>query len=201
MRIYTPAPPEGGEWLTLQDSDPDQWEALSVLSGPVGSAWQAPQMSFIRQQEDGSPRRYSDCPWCLHSMLIVRDRALASLRPVLERYGEILPLRCDEPVSLFNATTILDALDEERSAIVRFDDGDLLAIERHVFRPDVIGNSEIFKLPVRASSIYLQEPVVRRIGELGLVGLAFDLVWTDEPLAPGETQIEYPGQGTRPPRS
>lgn len=184
MRIYTPAPLEGAEWLTLRDSDPDQWETLSVLSGPVGSAWQAPQMSFIRQQEDGTPRQYSDCPWCLHTVLIVRDRALTSLRPLLERYGEILPLRCDEPVSLFNATTILDALDEERSEIVRFDDGGLLAIERHVFRPDVIGNCETFKLPGRASRIYLQETVVRRIGELGLVGLAFDLVWTDEGPSP-----------------
>jgi hypothetical protein len=195
MRIYTPAPPEGVEWLTLRDSDPDQWEMLSVLSGPVGSAWQVPQMSFIRQREDGSPRRYSDCPWCLHSVLIVRDRALPSLRPVLGRYGEILPLRCEEPVSLFNATMILDALDEDRSEIVRFDNGDLLEIERHVFRPDVIGNSEVFKLPVRASSIYLQETVVRRIGEIGLVGVAFDLVWTDEAVAPGEAQIEYWGEG------
>lgn len=181
MRIYTPAVVEGFEWITLQDSDPDQWEALFALSGPIGSAWQAPEMSFIRQDEDGRPRQYSDCPWCLHCLLIVRDRALSALRPLLEKYGEILPLRCKEPVSLFNATVILDALDEERSAIARFDNGDLMAIERHAFKPEIIGDTEVFKLPGRASNIYLRDTVVRRIGELGLQGLAFDMVWSDEP--------------------
>lgn len=192
MRIYTPSPLEGGEWITLKDSDPDGWETLFALSGPVGSAWQAPEVSFIREDEDGRPRQYSDCPWCLHSLLIVREPALAALRPLLEKAGEILPLKCEEPVSLFNATTILDALDEERSTIARFDDGELLAIERHVFKPDVIDSNEIFKLPGRNSSIYLQETAVRRIGELGLRGLAFDLAWTDGSVAAGETRIAYP---------
>jgi hypothetical protein len=62
-----------------------------------------------------------------------------------------------------------------------------------VFKPDVIGNNEIFKLPGRASNIYLRETVVRRIGELGLRGLAFDLAWSDETVAPAESRIEYPG--------
>jgi hypothetical protein len=192
MIIYVPAALEGVEWITLQNPDPDQWETLFGLSGPVGSGWRAPQVSFIRQHEDGIARQYSDCPWCLHTVLVIRDRALCSLLPVLERYGEILPLQCEEPVSLFNATTIVDALDEERSTIARFTDGEVLAIEHHVFRPDAIGNAEIFKLPGRASNIYLRETVVRRVGELGLLGLAFDMVWTDEAVAPSELQIAYP---------
>ena len=192
MRIYTPAVLEGFEWVTLQDPDPDGWERLFAFGGPVGSAWATPQVSFIRQDEDGRPRQYSDCPWCLHTVLIVRERALTALRPLLERYGEILPLHCPEPVWLFNATTILDALDEERSAIARFDDGALMAIEQHVFRPEIIGENEVFKLPGRASSIYLCETAVRRIEELGLRGLAFDTVWTDEPVAQTELKGKRP---------
>ena len=194
MRIYTPAVLDGMEWLTLLHDDPDQWETFYALCEPIGAAWRAPQMEFIRQHEDGQRRQYSDCPWCLHTLLIVRDEVLASLRPLLVPYGEILPLRCEEPVWLFNATTIIDALDEERSTIARFDDGGLLAIERHVFRRDMIGDIEVFKLPGRASSIYLRETVVRRVGELGLSGLAFDMVWSDEAVAPGELRIEYPGR-------
>jgi hypothetical protein len=39
-----------------------------------------------------------------------------------------------------NATTVLDALDEGRSEITRFDDGGILNIDRCVFRPEAIGN-------------------------------------------------------------
>ncbi|WP_447407700.1 hypothetical protein, partial [Clostridium perfringens] len=67
-------------------------------------------MSFIREDDRGRPRQKSDCPWCLHTMLVVRNPALSFLRPVLESYGEFLPFKCEEPVSLFNATIILDAL-------------------------------------------------------------------------------------------
>jgi hypothetical protein len=194
MKIYIPAPLEGAEWVTLHDPDPEQWEMLFALQGAVGPGWRAPRMSFIRQFEDGALRQYSDCPWCLHNVLVVRDRALSWLLPVLQRYGEILPLQCDEPVSLFNATTIVDALDEERSTIARFDSGEVLAIERHVFGPDAIGGVEIFKLPGRGSNIYLQETVVRQAGELGLVGLAFEMVWSDETVARSDLRVEYPGR-------
>jgi hypothetical protein len=128
-------------------------------------------------------------------MLVVRERAMRLLMPLLQAYGEILPLQSDEPISLFNATTIVAGLDEERSTIARFDSGEVLAIERHVFRPDAIGSVEIFRLPGRGSNIYLHQSVVRHIGALGLVGLAFDMVWTDETVASGDLRVEYPGNG------
>jgi hypothetical protein len=192
MRIYIPAVVEGAEWISLRD--PDQWETFYALCGPVGSDWQAPQMQFIEEQEDLTARQYSDFPWCLHTVLVVRDRALPLLRPMLEQYGEVLPLLCEDPVWLFNATKIIDALDEERSTIARFTDGAVLAIEKHAFHSDAIGDAEIFRLPGRASNIYVRETVVRRIGELGLAGTAFDLVWADEDVPPGEQRIEYPGR-------
>jgi hypothetical protein len=194
MKIYTLAPLEGAEWITLHDPEPDEWERLFALQGPVGPAWRAPRMSFIRQQEDGSARQYSDCPWCLDTVIVIRDRALPSLQPILQRYGEIVPVPCEEPVYLFNVTSIVDGLDEHRSTIARFDSGEVMAIERHVFKPDAIGNAAIFKLPGRASSIYLRETVVHRVGELGRVGLAFDMVWSDEAVTDAELRIEYPGR-------
>ncbi|MGT2468371.1 hypothetical protein ACVOMV_31910 [Mesorhizobium atlanticum] len=46
---------------------------------------------------------------------------------------------------------MIDALDEARSRIVRFDDGDILAIESYAFDAEKIGTAELFKLPMRAS--------------------------------------------------
>ncbi|RUY05075.1 DUF1629 domain-containing protein, partial [Mesorhizobium sp. M7A.F.Ca.CA.004.04.1.1] len=151
---------------------------------------------ILCEHDDGTLRQYSDFPWLGEHVLILRARALKLLRPTLEPYGEFLPLRADEAISLFNVTTVIDALDEERSKIVRFDDGGIMVIESLVLRADAIGGTETFKLPeradgVRISDIYLQETIVRRIGELGLKGIAFNLVWSDEPA--GQGRIEYPG--------
>ena len=65
MKIYVPAVMGSAEWVTLRDSD--QWESLFALSGPVGSVWRVPEMEFIEDQEDLTPRQYSDFPWCLHN--------------------------------------------------------------------------------------------------------------------------------------
>jgi len=206
MRIYVPEVVEGQEWILCRYAD--DYDLFNQLGGRQQSGWDPPQMYFLREKEDGAGRRYSDFPWHGEHVLILRSRALELLRPDLEPYGEFLPLRADETVSLFNVTTVVDALDEERSQIVRFDDGGVLTIEKHVFRPDAIGDAQIFKLPerhdgVRVSSIYLQETIVRRIGELGLKGVAFDMVWSDEDIRAGEeTSVEYPcGEPISVPRS
>jgi hypothetical protein len=62
-----------------------------------------------------------------------------------------------EDVWLFNVTTVLGSLDKEKLSIVYFDDGDILDIERYVFKKEIIGTAEIFKLPRRASSVYATE--------------------------------------------
>ena len=57
------------------------------------------------------------------------------------------------------------------------DDGSILAIERHVFDARGIGASEMFKLPMRASSIYVTDRFVERVQNAGLRGVAFEMVW------------------------
>ncbi|RWC40414.1 MAG: hypothetical protein EOS55_27760 [Mesorhizobium sp.] len=202
MKIYVLSVVEGQEWVLPRQAD--DYELFAALGGQRQTGWHAPRMEFLREQEDGSPRQHSDFPWLGEEVLILRARALELLKPTLEPYGEFLPLRSDEAISLFNVTTVVDALDEERSKLVRFDDGGIMMIESTVLRPDAIGDAEIFKLPeradgVRVSSIYLQESIVRRIGELGLKGIAFAMVWSDEPV--GQDRIEYPGVEKRPPIS
>jgi hypothetical protein len=196
MKIYVLNVAEGQEWvLPIQADD---YQQFASLCGQKQTRWHPPRLEILREHDDGTLRQYSDFPWLGEHVLILRARALKLLRPTLEPYGEFLPLRSDEPVSLFNVTTVIDALDEEHSKIVRFDDGGIMVIESLVLRPDAIGGAEIFKLPeradgVRISDIYLQETIVRRIGELGLKGIAFNMVWSDEPV--GQGRIEYPSVG------
>jgi hypothetical protein len=137
-------------------------------------------MDLLTEDDEGIPRGYSDFPWYGSHVLILRSDAAEGLRDIMRPYGEFLPLKGGNGLELFNATTVLDALDEGRSEIIRFDDGDILNIERYVFHQEVIGNSLIFKLPYRASNLYMQAGFIEQINGMGLYGIGFALVWSDE---------------------
>lgn len=182
MRVYRLDVAERQQWI-LPTEDED-FERFFALDGTPVRDWSPPRMEFLDVDGNGEPRCYSDFPWLGSHAPIVRERARDRLTPLLLRYGEFLPLDCDEPVWLFNVTHVIDALDEEASAIVRFDDGDILDIERFVFRSEAIGEALVFKLPMRASCTFVTAPLVSRIGSLGLEGVRFELLWTAEP--PGD---------------
>jgi hypothetical protein len=146
-------------------------------------------MEFLEVNENGTRLTYSDFPWLGAHAPILREPAVTVLGPILETYGQVMPLE-GAPVWLFNVTRVLPALDEQRSKIVRFDDGDILTIEEHVFLADEIGGTEIFKLPGRASATLVTRRFVDRVRDAGLRGVCFELLWSDEDRAGPET-IEF----------
>ena len=103
------------------------------------------------------------------------------LKPLLSEYGEILPLTCKESeLWIFNPTRKLEALDEKKSTVQRFDNGRIFMIERYVFHADVVWGAHIFKIPqLRASPIFVSQHVVDAWKTAGLTGLDFDRVWTE----------------------
>lgn len=178
MRIYEPTLAEGQEWVlpkVLEDN-----HLLSDLCGQRQFHWAPLGMQLLTQGDDGTPLTYSDFPWYGSHVFILRARAADGLRDTMRPYGEFLSLQGDDGLELFNATTVLDALDEDQSRIIRFDNGDILNIERYVFRQEAIGNSLIFKLPYRASNLYMQAAFVEQISAMELCGIGFELVWSDE---------------------
>jgi hypothetical protein len=178
MKVYELSLAEGQEWAmpkVLEDN-----HVLSDLRGQRQLHWIPIGMDLLTEDDEGTPRRYSDFPWYGSHVLILRSDAANGLREIMRPYGEFLPLKGGDGLELFNATTVLDALDEDRSEIIRFDDGDVLTIERYVFRQEAIGNCLIFKLPYRASNLYMQAGFIDQIKDMELCGIGFDLVWSDE---------------------
>jgi hypothetical protein len=100
----------------------------------------AKSSAVLTEDDEGTPRRYSDFPWYGSHVLILRSDAANGLRETMRPSGEFLPLKGGDGLELFNATTVLDALDEDRSEITRFDNGDVLDIERYVFRQEAVRN-------------------------------------------------------------
>ncbi|OQW53159.1 MAG: hypothetical protein A4S14_02190 [Proteobacteria bacterium SG_bin9] len=165
MAVYTFEVGEDQEWIF--PADESDYERFYALDGSVIADWRPPTMRIDREA-----KTYSDLPWLGEHLIFLKKPAAEILRPVLLQYGQLLPVHGEE-VWLFNATTVIDALDHERSQIVTFDDGGILAIERHVFHHDRIGNAEMFKLPMRASAIYVTGPFVERVRRAGLRGVSF----------------------------
>ncbi len=79
---------------------------------------------------------------------------------------------------IYNPTRVLDALDEGASSVMRFDDGRIILIQRHVFRSDVVGESDIFTIPdERVSPTFFSHRFVDSWRASGLKGFEFKLVW------------------------
>ncbi|TIV65603.1 MAG: hypothetical protein E5V86_11465, partial [Mesorhizobium sp.] len=110
---------------------------------------------------------------------LLRRPAVDALAAALRPYGELVALRGEE-VWLLNVTNVIDALDEARSQIVRFDGGDILAIERYAFDAEKIGTAELFKLPMRASPVFVNDVFVERVRKAGLRNVSFEPVWTSD---------------------
>lgn len=180
VSIYQLTVPGGYQWaMPPEPADPELFERFFTLDGSRRPDWQPPAMEILKSGDDGEPLKYSDLPWFLSCAPVLRERAIDRLRQDFEPYGEFLALDCDEPITLFNATNVIDALDEPNSQIVRFDDGSILDIERYAFLPTVIQGHDLFKLPMRASSVFVSDGLIEKLKRTGLVGACFELVWTD----------------------
>ncbi|RWM06134.1 MAG: hypothetical protein EOR72_32185 [Mesorhizobium sp.] len=169
--IHQFAVSEGQEWVL--PADENAYEAFSSLDGRSLEGWEPPVM---RRVEEGE-RLYSDFPWLGEHAPLLRRPAVEALAASLRTYGELVALRGEE-VWLLNATNVIDALDEARSRIVRFDDGDILAIESYAFDAEKIGTAELFKLPMRASPVFVNDVFVERVRKAGLRNVSFEPVWT-----------------------
>lgn len=122
---------------------------------------------------------YSDSPWLGGHALIFRFPVKEALGELLTANGELLPLICSEAdLVVFNATRIIDALNEEESIVSRIDGGKIYRIKRYVFRPEVIDGVDVFKIPnLTVSPTFFSERFVDTWNACGLVGLDFLPVW------------------------
>ncbi|OHV69416.1 hypothetical protein LCM4577_22780 [Mesorhizobium sp. LCM 4577] len=169
--IHQFAVSEGQEWVLPVDDD--AYEAFFGLDGRSLEGRQPPVMRRV----EGGERLSSDFPWLGEHAPLLRRPAVDALADALRPYGELVALRGEE-VWLLNVTHVIDALDEARSQIVRFYDGDILAIERYAFDAEKIGTAEVFKLPMRASPVFVDDVFVERVRKAGLRNVSFEPVWT-----------------------
>ena len=176
MRIYEPEVRPGFEWvLPVHDTD---HEYLWSLDGTSRQAtWRPVPVARLTADEQGNPRAEADLPWLGGHVLVLRPSAVAALGPLLERHGELLPLDCpDAELWLFNTMTVVDALDEDHSELVRFDDGAILAVERYAFHAEAV--APVFKVPqLLRGPLFVSDEFAMALADAGLTGLELTEVW------------------------
>jgi len=166
---------------------------------PRKEMWKAIPMELIHEDQ-GKRLLQSDSPWLGSHALIFRPTAISALGTLLYSNGELLPLLCPEAeLSIFNATHVLDALDQAVSDILRLPTGKLIWIKRHVFRPEVVLGVDVFKITgTEVSQTFVSERFVRTWKSSGLRGLEFQEVWRSSNPDPSsgvethETQVLRP---------
>lgn len=171
--IFKPSGQQDAE-LCHPVGDHTSFELIGLLDGsPRLANWRPVEFKIVK--ENGRRKLHAvDAPWYGNDTLIFKPTVIRALGEYLQRYGEFLPLICkDVEVVLYNPTRVIDALDDEKSDIARFDSGRIMAIDKHVFRPDKIADFDVFKLPMRGSATYVNQRFADRWASHGLTGLDF----------------------------
>lgn len=181
--VYRPSGGEDFEWLLpVNDADYE----LFIFEGlPKAHLWRPIKMRRLKTDIDRRrkpPFKESDFPTCCgDDMLVISQAAKDKIGSYLEKYGELLPLTCDEgDFWVLNVTTLVDAFDVMNSEFLEEPDtGRMLMIHKHVFHPSkLVGQPPIFKLSQKPyGSIYVMDSFVDMIKASGLKGLEFEKVW------------------------
>jgi hypothetical protein len=177
VKVYMLAPIEDFEGIGPVDID--DMKRFRTLDGtPQRDRWTPVRMELISQDAYGGTQKRANVPWMTSTTLFLRDEAIKTAGPILQRYGELLPVDCDgADVVTFNAGQVLDVLDEKRSEIRRFRSGRLMGIDTYVFHGE-IPERAAFKLPQQPRGpIFYTEAVVDELNTLALTGLDWTLVW------------------------
>jgi hypothetical protein len=174
-KLYVPDPAEGFQWL-LPIADGDSLK-LRFDGTPRAASWVPLKVERVSQDVGLFFPEPSDFP--AGCGFVVSRAAKERLGSLLEEAGELLPLDCcDGQFWVLNVTRLLDALNEEKSKVVRSKEtGRILMIHRHSFHPERLG-PELFKLTQDPrGSIYATDTFVNRVKATSLKGLDFKLVW------------------------
>jgi hypothetical protein len=178
MKIYEPDVQESFEWAILE-RDEDHEILYDLGSTAVAERWDPlPARLMTQDPRSGRRRARADLPWLGPHVIVLRDRAIEALRPLLVPFGELLPLLCPEArLALWHVTHVIDALDEERSQVLRYPTSDrIMKIAMHRFKRGVLDPPQAFKIPqMPRGAIFLTDDLVRSIDAFGFKGTTFRL--------------------------
>lgn len=170
----------------LYAADDVCWRCEPEAPRSIGANWSPPTFELVRSDEYRSNLPKSDFPIFTIATMVLSDRAVKRLRPMLLACGEILPIRLSNDHDifyLFNVTRVIEAVDMKRSEFMRLPSGGIMKYERLVFDPTTIPDEAIFFKTTQLgpiTEIFATERAVAAVMEAHLTGYEFRLAGTSE---------------------
>lgn len=160
--------------------DGDEWEKTfrQFDGSPLKFEWKAIETYVSKdfQLSEPQPRPSSDFPGFTSHVPVFSARAVKALREILEKHGELFPLKCpDGEYYAYNVTCVADALDQTKSEFERSpESGRIIWISKTIFRQKALRGKIIFKVPgLELYEVYVTDDFKVRVQMAGLTGFVF----------------------------
>ena len=162
-------------------ADSDEFSAIFPANSRVGKKFEAlydakPLAEKWKPLEvvlDGVEGRLPDLACIDASFPAFSERAWKATESLIGSFVEALPIIHPSGESYFavNVLNVVDALDAEKSKLKKYTSGKIMEIEKHVFRPEVITSSPIFRIPQLIGRIYYTDSFLAVVRQEKLAGL------------------------------
>jgi len=161
--------------MPVREAEGDAFERLGGRAIDPNS-WPKIAVRVVRDGSGGTEATDFGLVWTEPAL---NFRTVEALSDILRANGQILPLLSENgDYCVYNVTTLLDALDEDRSVLKRFSSGGIMSVQRFVFRPQVIAAYPIFKIPqLPRAHTFITDAFLRRVKTARLTGLAPKTLW------------------------
>lgn len=174
--VYEPYFEPGYDWAMPAGSvEP----ILDLKTRRRGDPWKPLWMYMTTTDAQGRPRQRADMPWHGHGTLVLTAKARQVLEKALGDDAELLPAYDTQGQDLWlvHAWRVVDALDEERSDVVRFTSGKIMTVRRFALRAGAVAGLRCFRLPEQLATMLVTSEVVAAVRSAGLHGTTFRPVW------------------------
>ena len=154
--------------LVLANSD--QWEVFDQFNGQ--SILDRPPRVDVHYFKCERPGNF---PYLASHVPVFNERALKILQPLIFQNVEILQLESgSDTLYAINVLKVVDCLDYEKSEIEWFPEGNIMLVDRYVFKKDCAKGEHIFKIrKAELKDVLVSEEFKKLVESNGLEGLIF----------------------------
>jgi hypothetical protein len=177
VTVYKPWVEPGYYWTVPVGSTKP---LLELRSRARGEPWEPIWLFMVTTDPEGRPRRSADMPWCGSQTMALKEPARRILEPVLGDDAEWLPAYDSDGENLWlvHPWRLVDALDEDHSDLVRFQDGvKIMRVNRYALRGEAVAGMRCFRLPQQPHIMFVTDEVASAVSAAGFHGTGFVPIW------------------------